>query len=51
MKIKNEALDKLINKIENLDINDKDKKELIKLTNNIKVSNEKHKKVKDPVFQ
>lgn len=48
MKIKNEAFDKLINKIENLDINDKDIKELIKLTNNIKDLNEKHKKVKDP---
>lgn len=48
MKTKNEAINKLINKIENLDINDKDKKELIKLTNNIKDSNEKNKKVKDP---
>lgn len=48
MKTKNEILDKLINKIENLDINDKDKNELIKLTNNIKDSNEKNKKVKDP---
>ncbi len=48
MKTKNEAFDKLINKIENLDIKDEDKKELIKLTNNIKDSNEKIKKVKDP---
>jgi hypothetical protein len=48
MKTKNENFDKLINKIENLDINDKDKNELIKLTNNIKDSNEKNKKVKDP---
>jgi high mobility group protein B3 len=48
MRTKNETFDKLVNKIENLDINDKDKKELIKLTNNIKKSNEKNKKIKDP---
>jgi hypothetical protein len=48
MKTKNEDCDKLIDKIEILDINDKDKKELIKLANKIKDSNEKNKKVKDP---
>lgn len=48
MKTKNVALDKLISKIEILDISDNDKKELIKLTNNIKDEKEKKKKVKDP---
>lgn len=40
--------DKLISKIEELDINNEDKKELIKLTNNINKSNKKNKKNKDP---
>lgn len=47
MKTKNETFDKLINKIEKLDITNKDKKELIKLANNIKDENDKNKKVKD----
>lgn len=48
MKTKNETFDKLINKLEKLDITDKDKKELIKLVNNIKDENNKNKNVKDP---
>lgn len=48
MKTQNEYFDKLITRIENLDINEKDKKELINLTNNIKKYNEKNKKIKDP---
>ena len=48
MKNQDEIFDKLINKLEKLDINDKDKNELIELTNNIKKLNGKTKKEKDP---
>ena len=48
MKTKNETFDNLINKLENLNITDKDKKELIKLANNIKDENVKNRKIKDP---
>lgn len=49
MKNQIENFDKLINKIDNLNINDKDKQELINLTNDIKNKyNKKTKKDKDP---
>lgn len=48
MKNQNELFDKLINKLEILDIKDKEKKELIELTNDIKNLNIKTKKIKDP---
>lgn len=51
MKNQNELFDKLINKIKFLDIKDKEKKEIIELTNDIKnlnINTKKIKKTKDP---
>lgn len=46
---KNEIFEKLTNKIENLDINDKEKKDIIKLIDGLKINNnKKNKKERDP---
>src|ERR1700730_3740140 len=48
MAIQNNLFEELINKIKNLDIDNDEKKEIIKLTTNIKKLAKKEKKIKDP---
>ena len=50
MAIQNNLFEELINKIKNLDIDNDEKKEIIKLTTNIKKLAKKEKKIKEYCF-